>query len=103
MAKLAQQFLALAGKTTDSDHLRKALHQMMRGTAGHHPSLMDKRRHLMDSLDRGPLGSFHQAIIRAAADFVLTHQQVSTTLPALQKYCFPRMDFRPHLMVIRPI
>jgi len=45
---------ALARKTTASDLLRKALHQVMRGTAGHAPSLMDKHRHLMHSLDRGP-------------------------------------------------
>lgn len=45
---------ALEHKTTASDLLRKALHQVMCGTAGHSPSLMDKHRHLMDNLDRGP-------------------------------------------------
>jgi len=45
---------AHAGRTTASDLLRKALHQVMRGTVGHPPSLMDKHCHLMDNLDRGP-------------------------------------------------
>lgn len=45
---------AIARKTTASDLLRVALHQVMRGTAGHSSPLMDKHRHLMDNLDRGP-------------------------------------------------